>query len=122
MEWAGGGMRRLTFGRSLLCRGAAPPRTFGMASVRVRLSHMAEKQTSRRVDGMSGVQIGPGATALARNTFLGQHLRETRREVMNRPLVIALANNVGLGTSELIDAVLMMQLPGFMCGIAALER
>jgi hypothetical protein len=36
--------------------------------------------------------------------------------------IVAYANNVGFGLSEFIDAVLIIALPGFMCGTPALVR
>ena len=38
------------------------------------------------------------------------------------PFVVAYARRIGFGMSELIEAVLTMALPGFMCGTAALDR
>jgi hypothetical protein len=38
------------------------------------------------------------------------------------PLVVAYARSIGFGISELTEAVLMMALPGFMCGTAAFVR
>jgi hypothetical protein len=38
------------------------------------------------------------------------------------PLVIAEASRIGFGMPELIDAMLMIALPGFMWGTGALVR
>jgi hypothetical protein len=54
----------------------------------------------------------------------GQYPRICRCSFGDRiaPFVVAYASKVGLGMSELIDAVLMMALPRRMCGTAALVR
>src|SRR5882757_9630679 len=74
------------------------------------------------VDGIKGVQIGPGATALARMPFSANNCASPAVKFWIAPLVVAYASRIGLGLSELIEAVLMMALPGFICGTAALMR
>jgi hypothetical protein len=47
---------------------------------------------------MSGVQIGPGATALARISFSRQQLREAGREVLDSSLGGRIGEQAGIGT------------------------
>ena len=54
--------------------------------------------------------------------FLGEQLRETGGEIVDRPFVVAYARSCGEGILLLIDAVLTIALPGFMCGIAAFDK
>src|SRR6195952_5741021 len=74
------------------------------------------------VEGIRGVQIGPGATALARIPFSASIWAKPPVKFWIAPLVVAYARSIGFGISELTDAVLIMALPGFMCGTAAFVR
>lgn len=56
------------------------------------------------------------------NALFGQHLRQTRREIMNRALGRCIGKPRRVGCIQLIEAVLIMQLPGFMWATAALVR
>src|SRR5213082_527510 len=74
------------------------------------------------VAGMSGVQIGPGATAFARIPFSASICARPAVKFWIAPFVVAYASSAGLGVSALIEAVLMIELPGFMWGTAAFVR
>jgi hypothetical protein len=71
--------------------------------------------SSGKVDGISGVQIRPSATALARISFWASSCARPAVKFWMAPLVSS-----GLGVSALMDAVLMMAPPGRICGTAAL--
>ena len=64
----------------------------------------------------------PGHTAFTR--MPNEHNSAAALRVIARmaPLVAAYASSVGLGASALMEAVLMMALPGRMCATAALLR
>ena len=68
---------------------------------------------------MSGVHTGPGATVFARMPLDASSCARPALKFWIAPFVVAYASSCGLGVSALIDAVLMMLLPGFMCGTAA---
>src|SRR4051794_12725701 len=73
------------------------------------------------VDGISGVQIGPGATLLARMPRSPSIWARPAVKLAIAPLVLAYGMSVGLGWSELIEVVLMIDPPGPMCASAALQ-
>src|SRR6201999_1159056 len=74
------------------------------------------------VAGMSGVQIGPGATLLARIPRSASIPARAADMFAMPPLVTSYASNWGDGLSELTDVVPMIEPPGGMCGTAALTR
>src|SRR5215213_7293059 len=78
--------------------------------------------SSGMVEGIKGVQIGPGATALTRIPLLPSIWARPAVKLETAPLVEAYARSMGLGLSDWIEVVLMMDDPGSMCGTAALAR
>src|SRR3954462_12160091 len=72
------------------------------------------------VAGISGVQIGPGATLLARMPFSASICARLAVKLAMPALVMAYAIRFGLGVSEFTDDELMIEAPGCMCGIASL--
>jgi hypothetical protein len=74
------------------------------------------------VAGIKGVQIGPGATLLTRMPFSPTIWAKLAQKFAIAALVAAYGASVGLGMSEFTDELPMMDEPGFMCGIAALQR
>ncbi len=74
------------------------------------------------VEGMSGVQIGPGATAFTRMPSGASNCARPLVKLAIAPFVAAYASNCGDGSSAWIDVVLMIDAPGFMCAAAAFAR
>src|SRR5947209_3494134 len=74
------------------------------------------------VDGISGVQIGPGATLFARIPFSARSWASEAVKFAIPAFVIAYGARFGLGLSELTDDELMIDAPGCMCGMASLQR
>src|SRR5688572_18457721 len=74
------------------------------------------------VAGMSGVQIGPGATLFARMPLSAYICAHDAVKLAIPALVIAYGARFGLGMSEFTDDELMIEPPGGMCGIASLVR
>ena len=73
------------------------------------------------VDGISGVHTGPGATAFTRMPFSIASSESAFVNVTIAPLVVAYASSIPFGLYACTDAVLMIALPGFICGSAAFE-
>src|SRR5436190_3407290 len=67
------------------------------------------------VDGISGVQIGPGATQFARIPFSARIWARFPVKFWMAAFVAAYGSSVGRGASTLTDAVLMIDPPAFMC-------
>src|ERR687893_1584633 len=78
--------------------------------------------SSGMVEGISGVQIGPGATAFTRIPLLPSIWAKPAVKLETAPLVEAYAKSIGLGLSDWMEVVLMMDDPGRMWGTAALAR
>ena len=74
------------------------------------------------VAGMSGVQIGPGATLLTRMPFSPSSWARLATKLAIAALVAAYGASVGEGMSEFTDELPMIDEPGAMCGTAALHR
>src|SRR3954451_18572421 len=74
------------------------------------------------VAGMSGVQIGPGATLLTRMPCSPRSCARLAQKLAIAALVAAYGASCGDGMSEFTDELPMMEDPGFMCGTAALAR
>ena len=74
------------------------------------------------VAGISGVQIGPGATLLTRIPLSPNICARLAEKLAIAALVAAYGASVGLGISELTDELPMIEPPGPMCGSAALAR
>src|SRR4051812_23636488 len=74
------------------------------------------------VAGISGVQIGPGATLFARMPLLARDWARAAHMLAMPALVASYASSVGTGLSELTDELPMMLPPSGMCGTAALVR
>src|SRR3954452_3752776 len=72
------------------------------------------------VAGMSGVQIGPGATLFARMPLSAYICAIDAVKLAIAALVIAYGASCGLGMSEFTDDELMIAPPSGMCGIASL--
>ena len=75
--------------------------------------------SSGMVAGISGVQIGPGATQFARMPFLPSIWLSPPVKFWIAALVIAYGSNCGLGESAWIDDVPITDPPSGMCGTAA---
>src|SRR6185437_15648139 len=73
------------------------------------------------VEGMSGVQIGPGATLFTRIPREASRLPRDALKLAIPALVTEYGISVGFGWSELTDDVLMIEPPGCMCGSASLQ-
>src|SRR5215207_7380125 len=73
------------------------------------------------VAGMSGVQIGPGATLFTRMPFSASIWARLALKFAMPALVMAYGARFGLGLSELTDDELMIEAPGCMCGMASLH-
>jgi hypothetical protein len=71
---------------------------------------------------MSGVQTGPGATALTRIPCGARSCASDMVKVAMAPLVVAYGSSVGNGVIASTELVLMIDPPGRMCGTAALAR
>src|SRR5919112_5698060 len=78
--------------------------------------------SSGMVAGISGVQIGPGATLLARMPLSAYICAMLAVKLAMPALVMAYGARFGLGMSEFTDDELMIEPPGGMCGIASLVR
>ena len=74
------------------------------------------------VDGMSGVQTGPGATLFTRIPRGPSSWAREAHMLAIPALVAAYGISVGLGMSEFTDDEPMIDPPGPMCGTAALAR
>src|SRR3954469_8277243 len=74
------------------------------------------------VAGISGVQIGPGATLLARMPFGPSIWAMLPMKFAIAAFVAAYGRSVGAGWSDCTDVVAMIDAPGFMWGTAALVR
>jgi hypothetical protein len=74
------------------------------------------------VAGMSGVQIGPGATLLARMPFSPSICARLAVKFAMAAFVAAYGARVGDGLSELTDELPMIDDPGATSGTAALHR
>ena len=72
------------------------------------------------VDGMSGVHTGPGATAFTRTPRSAASCASDIVMFVIAAFVAAYGKSCPLGCSAWIDVVLMIVLPGRMCGSAAL--
>src|SRR6516225_8637094 len=73
------------------------------------------------VEGISGVQTGPGATALTRTPRLIARLASERVKLTMAALVDAYAIRLGLGSKDWIEPVLIIDPPFFICGSSALH-
>src|SRR5688572_25193239 len=74
------------------------------------------------VAGMSGVQIGPGATLFTRMPFSASICASEALKLAIPALVIAYGARFGLGWSEFTDDEFMIDAPGCMWGSASLVR
>src|SRR4051812_46887813 len=74
------------------------------------------------VAGISGVQIGPGATLLTRIPFEASIPASAPTMFAMPALVTSYGISSGFGVSEFTDVVPMIDDPGRMCGTAALTR
>src|SRR4051812_39137696 len=74
------------------------------------------------VAGISGVQIGPGATLFTRIPFSPSSWARLAQKLAIAAFVAAYGASVGDGMSELTEELPMIAEPGFMCGTAALAR
>src|SRR5687768_15321174 len=74
------------------------------------------------VAGISGVQIGPGATLLARMPLPAYICARLAVKLAMAALVIAYGASWGLGMSELTDDELMIDPPSGMCGMTSLHK
>src|SRR5918997_1778858 len=74
------------------------------------------------VAGISGVQIGPGATLFTRIPFSPSSWARLAVKFAIAAFVAAYGARVGDGMSELTDELPMIAEPGAMCGTAALQR
>src|SRR5215217_7744182 len=78
--------------------------------------------SSGMVAGISGVQIGPGATLFARMPLSAYICARLAVKFAIAAFVMAYGARCGLGMSEFTDDELMIDAPGCMCGIASLHR
>jgi hypothetical protein len=74
------------------------------------------------VAGMSGVQIGPGATLFTRIPRAPSSCARLAVKFAMAAFVAAYGASAGDGLSEFTDELAMIDEPGFMCGTAALHR
>jgi hypothetical protein len=74
------------------------------------------------VDGISDVQIGPGATLFTRIPRSPSSCARLAVKLAIAAFVAAYGASVGDGLSEFTDELPMIADPGFMCGTAALHR
>src|SRR3954469_14658643 len=74
------------------------------------------------VAGISGVQIGPGATLLTRIPRLPSSWARLAVKFAMAAFVAAYGARVGEGMSEFTDELPMIDEPGAMCCNAALQR
>src|SRR3954469_19154075 len=75
--------------------------------------------SSGMVEGISGVQIGPGATLFARMPLSAYICARLAVKLAMPALVMAYGASCGLGWSELTDDELMIEPPSGMCGITS---
>src|SRR3954454_4718309 len=78
--------------------------------------------SSGMVEGINGVQIGPGATLFTRMPFGPNSCARLAQKLATAAFVAAYGASSGEGMSELTDELPMIADPGFMCGTAALTR
>jgi len=71
------------------------------------------------VEGISGVQTGPGATAFTRMPRFIAMCDSVLVMLTSAALVAAYGSRVGLGSNAWMDAVLTIALPGCIRGSAA---
>ena len=74
------------------------------------------------MDGISGVQIGPGATLLTRIPFSPNICARLAEKLAMAALVAAYGARAGEGISEFTDELPMIDDPGAICVTAALAR
>src|SRR3712207_3680538 len=74
------------------------------------------------VEGISGVQIGPGATQFTRMPRSAIAWPRLAVKLAIAALVAEYAISLGGALSEFTEVVFTMAEPGFMCGSAALHR
>src|SRR5260221_11925528 len=75
-----------------------------------------------KVEGISGVQTVPGATALTRTPCLIARLASDRVKLTMAALVDAQAMRFALGSNDWIDPVFIIDPPSFICGRSAWQR
>jgi hypothetical protein len=78
--------------------------------------------SSGMVAGISGVQIGPGATLFTRIPFSPNSCAKLAEKFAMAALVAAYGASVGEGISEFTDELPITDDPGPICGKAALTR
>ena len=74
------------------------------------------------MDGISGVQIGPGATLFTRMPRSPSSPARLAEKFAMAALVAAYGASVGDGMSEFTDELQMIAAPARRCGSAALTR
>lgn len=74
------------------------------------------------VAGISGVQIGPGATLFTRIPFSPNSCAKLAEKFAMAALVTAYGASVGEGISEFTEELPIADDPGLICGRAALTR
>ena len=74
------------------------------------------------VAGISGVQIGPGATLFTRIPRSPSNCARLAQKLAIAAFVAAYGASAGEGMSEFTDELPMIDEPGPMCGSAALVR
>src|SRR5690242_10198530 len=74
------------------------------------------------VDGISGVQMGPGATLFTRIPLSPNNCARLAEKFAIAALVAAYGASWGDGMSELTEELPMIAEPGRMCGNAAFTR
>src|SRR3982074_662028 len=74
------------------------------------------------VEGISGVQTGPGATALTRTPCSIARLASDRVKLTMAALGEGEAMKFALGSNEWIEPVFIIDPPSFICGRNALPR
>src|SRR3954451_5187834 len=74
------------------------------------------------VDGINGVQTGPGATLFTRMPRSPSSWARLAVTLAMAAFVAAYGSRVGLGVSELTEELPMIDEPAFMCGSAAFVR
>jgi len=72
------------------------------------------------VDGISGVQIGPGATQLTRMPLSASSWASPAVKLAIAPFRGRVGESCGDGDFELIEVALTIALPGLRCGNAVL--
>jgi hypothetical protein len=78
--------------------------------------------SSGMVAGISGVQIGPGATLFTRMPFSPNSWARLAEKLAIAALVAAYGASCGDGMSEFTDELPITDDPGPICGKAALTR